>query len=224
MYVSLGSDCVIKKRLEEYCIGPNQISHIFDWVLSDLTAVCFMLKNPDTISEDKFDIITRTNEGFYVIKHKECYFVSLHDAPVTLSEYDAKMLVVDKYKRRLKRMTDLIQKCTIEFITINDRFNPIYDGKKSIDTDDICKFFGVINEINPFNEHQITVITDSPENIEIISSRVKVIDSKEFLDLETMTTDWYRFFLNWEEIFTQIKAPISALKYTRDRGVQVEIP
>ena len=224
MYISLGSDCVIKKRMEEYYYHEKQMSQMFDWVLSDILAVSYILKNPEKISEEYFEIITKTIEGFYVIKHKLCYFISLHDAPISLTEYEAKKSVVAKYKRRLKRLIDLICTRDLNFIVNYDRFNPIYEGKYMIETKDVIEFFKVLNGINPLHCHTLCIITDSPEKLSLNTNRIRVIDSKEFLDVETMTNDWYRFFFDWENIIKKITLPITFPKYNHDQGALGEIP
>ena len=226
MFVSLGSDCVVKKRLEEYCYGTKQVSHMFDWVLSDLNAVCYMLKNIDKIVESQFEIVTKTVEGYYVIRHKLCYFVSLHDAEVTLGEDVAICEVVQKYSRRIDRLIDCIKNDRITFIGIFDSYNPIHEGNRSLQVEDVLNFFRTINDINPLNDHSLCLLTDTPNGINILNDykRVTIVDIKEYLDINKETKDWYRFFLDWNGLFRRIGVPTFSRVGTHDLGVPIEIP
>mgnify|MGYP000135567336 CR=1 FL=1 len=227
MYVSLGSDCVVKKRLEEYCYGSKQVSHMFDWVLSDLNAVCYMLKNVDKISEEYFEIVTKTVEGYYVVRHKLCYFVSLHDAEVASGEDVAIFDVVQKYSRRIKRLIDCIKKQdSITFIGNFDDYNPIHEGNCNLSVEDLMNFFRTINEINPLNNHSLCILTNKPNGIVSLNEfqRVTIINTREYLDINKETKDWYRFFLDWESLFKRIGVPTFSPTNTRGQDVLIGIP
>lgn len=215
MLVSLGSDCVVKKRLEEFLFKEEkQISHLFDWVLSDFNAVCYILERIlendfDFFNTNKLSIITKTIENKYAVKHDDCYFISLHDASCELSENEAKKIVCEKFNRRFKRFFDYIKdpKNEITFIGLYDKYNPIQNGNMKIHDKDILRFFNNLNKINPFNTHKLIIITDNDENLnqsKVFTNKVKIIDSKKFINMKEYVQDWYRFFLDWKNIIKEI--------------------
>jgi len=216
MIISLGSDCVVKKRLEEIIWNNNtQISNIFDWVLSDLNAICHILEsfhyNPSSpfFIPDKLSIITKTIENKYAVKHNDCYFISLHDASCDLSYSDAKLLICDKYNRRLKRFIDLISDVQnqISFVALYDKYNPIQNGVMKIDDTIIFRFFTILSKFNPLNTHKILLLTDDTSNL--INSfkyihRITIINVKQYIILNDFVSDWYRFFLDWNKMFSDL--------------------
>lgn len=211
MYVSLGSDCAVKKRLEEIIYDEKQISHIFDWVLSDFNAVCHILERSidnetDLFNVDKLTVITKTIENKYAVQHNDCYFISLHDAPCELSEEEAKKIVCEKYNRRLKRFIDVLKdpKSDLTFIGLYDKYNPIQNGNMKIHDKDINRFFRAVNKLAPYNTHKLVIITDNETNLtqsKQFTNRIKIIDSKQFINMKDYVTDWYRFFLDWKKMF-----------------------
>lgn len=215
MYVSLGSDCAVKKRLEEIIYDEKQISHIFDWVLSDFNAVCYILErcienDTDLFNVDKLTVITKTIENKYAVQHNDCYFISLHDASCEHSEEEAKKIVRDKYNRRLQRFLDFIRdpKSDLTFIGLYDKYNPIQNGNMKIHDKDITRFFRALNKLAPYNTHKLVIITDNETNLsqsKQFTNRIKIIDSKQFINMKEYVTDWYRFFLDWRAMLDQIK-------------------
>lgn len=214
MYISLGSDCASKKRMDEYIFKENkQITHAFDWVLSDFNAICYLLEqgieDKDMFNTNKLSIITKTYDNKYAIKHNDCYFISLHDASCDLSEEDALKLVCEKYNRRLVRFLEYIKnpEHDIVFVGLYDNYNPIQNGNMKIHDKDVLRFYKILNQIAPFNTHKLVLITSDTKNLQNsikYSKRVQVLDSKNFINMKDYIADWYRFFLDWQEIFDSI--------------------
>jgi len=214
MIISLGSDCVVKKRLEEFVYNDKQVSHIFDWVLSDLNAVCHILEQYMNFNQyfsiDKLSIITKTIENKYAIKHNDCYFISLHDASCDISENEAKALIVDKYNRRLQRFVDAIlnPENEITFIGLYDKYNPIQNGNMKIHDNDVMRFFKIINKLCPMNTHKLILYTDDDNNLKEsikYKNRIQILNSKKYINMKDYVSDWYRFFLNWNDMFFDSK-------------------
>ena len=224
MYISIGSDCVIKKRLEEFYYGTKQVSHMFDWVLSDMNAVSYLLRNSECIKDENFEIITKTVEGYYVVKHKYCYFVSLHDADVRWGEDSAIYEVVQKYSRRINRLKECIKNDIITFIGIYDDYNPIHEGNMKPSVEDVMDFFRTLNDINPLNSHSLVLLTNNTNELKDLndSHRVHIVNTDDYLDTQKETKDWYRFFLDWKGIFKRTGVPTFFPKYTHDQGVLIE--
>lgn len=213
MYISIGSDCAAKKRMEEFVFKDKPISHIFDWVLSDLNAVCYILEqsfeDDDFFNIEKLSILTKTIDNKYAIKHNDCYFISLHDASCDIPEKEAKKIVCEKYTRRLKRFIEHIKNPQNEltFIGLFDNHNPIQNGNMKIHDKDILRFFKVINRLSPLNTHKLVIITDNTTNLqgsEHYKNRISIINSKNYIIMKEYVADWYRFFLNWKQIFEDI--------------------
>lgn len=215
MYISLGSDCASKKRMEEYLFKENkQITHIFDWILSDFNAVCYILEqglyDNDMFNVNKLSIITKTYDNKYAIKHNDCYFISLHDASCDLKEEDALKLVNEKYNRRLARFFEYIKnpENDIVFIGLYDNHNPIQNGNMKIHDKDVQRFYKILNQIAPFNTHKLVLITNETKNLQSstkYNKRIQVIDSKNFINMKEYIADWYRFFIDWQLLFSEIK-------------------
>jgi hypothetical protein len=210
MIISLGSDCVAKKRLEEYYYKDKTQSNLFDWVLSDFFAVCQILEDSilkrDIFTNNKFKILTKTVDDKYAISHKKFNFVSLHDAPITLSESEAIEEVCNKYQRRLDRfINDIVMSEQITFMGVYDKSNPIQQGMMHISDADILRFFRMLHTFNPLNKHKLILIVDSKTEIKINSDRLKIINSDTFINMIEYEKDWYRFYFNWEDIFDVIE-------------------
>jgi hypothetical protein len=228
MIISLGSDCVAKKRLEEFYYNEKTQSNLFDWVLSDLTTVCQVLEDhilkKSIFIPKNFEILTKTIDEKYAVSHKHMNFVSLHDAPITLSEDEAIQTVCNKYTRRLNRfITDVINcESPICFLGVYDNSNPIQTGKMYVDDTTILRFFRMLHTINPLNSHKLILVVDSKTKLLTRSKRVKVINSDEFVNMKSYEKDWYRFYFDWEKIFDLIEEymPKDALECTRDLHVQ----
>lgn len=214
MIISLGSDCVAKKRLEEFYYKEKTQSNLFDWVLSDLETVCQVLEDyilkKDIFTPKNFEILTKTIDEKYAIAHKHMNFISLHDAPVTLSEKEAIQTVCDKYTRRLSRFIDEIinserQLC---FMGVYDESNPIQKGVMKVDDVTILRFFRMLHTINPLNSHKLVLIVDSNTVLSTKSDRVIVIDSDNYINMSSYEKDWYRFYFDWDSIFNAIKESV----------------
>ena len=211
MLVSLGSDCVAKKRLEEFHFKEKTQSNLFDWVLSDFHTVCQILE--DTILKKEifipkyFKILTKTIDDKYAVSHKQFNFISLHDASIELSETDAIQLVCEKYQRRLKRFIDEIVMSTeqIVFVGVYDKSNPIQQGVMHLGDVDILRFFRMLHTLNPLNTHKLIIIVDSNTKINIESPRLVTINSDSHINMIEYEKDWYRFYFNWDNIFSIIE-------------------
>lgn len=206
MYISLGSDCCIKKRMEEFILKEKEISHMFDWVLSDFKAVIKVLKSDTSImNEENFSILTKTIDEKYAIQNKNCYFISLHDAPITVSEEEGIRMVSEKYKRRMERFIEYI-KCPdneITFVGIYDDHNPIQNGNMTITDEDIHEFFEQLHRICPLHNHKLTLVLKDISKLKECmkyKNKVTIIDSEKFINMDIYTRDWYRFFLDWNAI------------------------
>ena len=204
--VSLGSDCVAKRRLEEHIFKEKLQSELFDWVLSDLYTVCqimenYIIKRPIFLPE-KFQILTKTVDDKFAVSHTEFNFVSLHDAPIELGDVKAIHDVSSKYQRRLDRFINeiLMSKEKVIFIGVYDKSNPIQYGNMVVDNTLIERFFRMIHTINPLNNHELFLVLDSASNVTLDSPRLRIIKSEEYINMIDYEKDWYRFYFNWDKI------------------------
>ena len=207
MYISLGSDCCMRKRIDEF-LNPNQASNCFDWVITDLDSITTIIES--TINDcnifnlSNWQIKCETNENKYCIEHKFCNFVSLHDVNSNVNEAEAYLHVQDKYTRRLNRLIETIRNEKITFIGMYDKENELQTGNMMINKAQVVRFWRVINEINPLNDHNLIIIHDNNE-FEMNTGRVKTLYSKKYKTEFTCNKDWYRYYYDWAEIFKSLK-------------------
>ena len=209
LIVSVGSDCATKKRLEEHHYKTSTISHLFDWILSDFDSVSQIFENSiinfDTFSSNNFQVMTKTQDTHYAISHKFLNFISLHDASTELTETNALKLVSEKYKRRLERFISLIKTNEqIYFIGTFDKYNPIQQGKMEITDKSIERFFRMIHTISPLNNHKLIILTNNLSQITISNTRLLIINTDDYISMDSFEIDWYRFFLDWDNMFKRI--------------------
>lgn len=206
MYISIGSDCVTKTRIEEMKYNKEkQESNLFDWVLSDLESVNYILKSGvkgDTFNIKNWEVLTKTIDDKWAVKNKYCYFISLHDASSSLTYNEAFHIVSDKFIRRLQRFYEkIVTEENIHFIGVFDKSNPIHTGKNTITTDTLTEFINIVKQYRASKPFTVTVIVEDTCNIDagVLPNYVKVIDSNAHY-----VKDWYRFFLNWNDIMSNV--------------------
>ena len=205
MYISLGSDCVTKKRIEEIKFdGEKQKSNIFDWVLIDLKAINFILKHGIHVfnTDNWYVVCKRTQDDKYIIRNKLCYFVSLHDADSNLSEEEAILKISEMYVRRFNRLIEILRSDEeIQFVGTYDKLNPIQEGDMVITILDIENFIKNINMYRENNFNILLILSDYSHLIlpNALPLNVKIINSNEYI-----LKDWYRFHFDWNQIMEKI--------------------
>ena len=113
--VSLGPDCGVKHRIEELVHhGAHIQSQLFDWLLSDLTAVAAALGSDDPddfFAAQHWQLVGTTPTHYYEFEHTQTGLHSLHDA--RRSEFEtvdlALAFVSERATRRLHRLRLLLR-------------------------------------------------------------------------------------------------------------------
>ena len=205
MYISIGSDCVTKTRIEELKYdGKKQESNLFDWVLSDLDTVNYILKqgpNSSIFDITNWEILTKTIDDKWAIKNKSCYFISLHDTSSNLTHNEAFHIVSDKYKRRLLRFFDRVTlEEELHFIGVFDKSNPIHTGNNILSSTSIAEFQQIIANLRTTKlPAKSTFVIDDLSQIQYIPDNANIIDSNTHY-----LKDWFRFFLDWKNMLSNI--------------------
>lgn len=209
MILSLGSDCCMRTRLNEFIYKENkQISQAFDWVISDIFSIINALEyyeNDINVFSNKFlKIECKTQENMYCVSNKFINFISLHDANGNLDEEAAKLHIEQKYTRRLQRFIDVIKNNNhIAFIGVFDEENCVQKGQMNLDDNIIKKFVSCINKINPINNFKYIFITNNTSSISN-NANINIIDSNKYIIDNKINNDWYRYYYDWDRIFNDL--------------------
>jgi hypothetical protein len=199
--VSLGNNCAIAYQLKRYNLRNN--AYPFDWLkikdFSDLNKILdndfeeifhkenFKLKNVS----DKFPIENYKDDISYIYENNNIQFC--HDFS---SDFEKSYQnFVDKYKRRVYRLYDLIHSDKeIHFIRDEWKYNEDLSNK-------INEFKNIIYKINPYCKYKLSVIinTDKPIDIGIKNSNI-------IFDINKIG-DWTRSNIDWQYIFDTENMP-----------------
>jgi len=123
VFISLGFACRVRESIDRFD-GFRVETNFFDWLLTNFETVLFIIQNIDHpekfLTKDKFikNEPSSNNLTHYTLNHTQLYFSSLHDVPSDKPYDENCNLFIEKYKRRLKRLKDIILKPkeTIHFI------------------------------------------------------------------------------------------------------------
>ena len=151
--ISIGSTCQVKNSID--LIFKQEETNFFDWLITDFKSVLYVLKhNNDTelITPSKFT----NEEGFIAGRtfdndhHKmgHIYFkmISVHDFPLETPYMDMMNTFIEKYKRRLHRLIELIHsEDNIHMIHCLDH---IYTDTATITSEDIYNYKLYLSNIN----------------------------------------------------------------------------
>lgn len=113
VFISLGTSCKVRESIDRYNGFRNE-TNFFDWVLSNFTTVLFVIQNIDHpemfLTANKFikNSPSSNNPTHYIANHVQLYFSSLHDFPVSIEYNDYMIPFLEKYKRRLLRLKNII--------------------------------------------------------------------------------------------------------------------
>jgi hypothetical protein len=220
VFISLGYNCKVRQSIDRFN-GFRKETHFFDWVVSNFKFVLHTFQHfqePEIFLEkDHFKNIGifffEPNHYYIAYKNKNLIFHSLHDLSINNS-YDHEInIFIEKYKRRLKRLYELIlnTKEKIHFIHMIDAENvtpiTVLTTEENIPTiDEINNFINKIKELNincNFCLHLLIV----PENYKY-TEKINQLKN-ENVEIHYMKSDpnidpFYseRRDLNWEEIYS----------------------
>ena len=58
------------------------------------------------------------------------------------------------------------------------------------------------------NTHKLILYTDDDNNLKEsikYKNRIQILNSKKYINMKDYVSDWYRFFLNWNDMFFDSK-------------------
>ena len=212
VFISLGTSCKVRESIDRYNGFRNE-TNFFDWVLSNFTTVLFVLEhidNPDFfLTCNKFikNPPSSNNPTHYIASHTQVYFSSLHDFPVNV-EYDDYMITfLEKYKRRILRLKNMIinNTETIHFI----HMIPFTSIIPSIEN--IYFFIIYIQNINPNCKFYLHLLI--PPELHSYSETIDKLTICHNVKIHYMvctnpngelTMDGSRIDLNWNDIYNRI--------------------
>ena len=197
----------MKKRIDEFLYKEKSESQLFDWVLTNIDSLNFILSNlndDDLFCKNNF---VNTNDYKYPNHlsyiHTHCHFVSIHDAYDDSSIVEGQNIVAEKYTRRLKRFRYLCNnKDDLVFFMIIDNENPI-NQIKMINLDD--KIIELNKNIKNICNHSFKLYIlhtlEKLENVDVDDNVVFInLIDYQIADMKT-NNDWYRYYFDWKSIF-----------------------
>jgi hypothetical protein len=113
MFISLGFACRVRESIDRFN-GFRVETNFFDWIFSNFSTVLFIIQRinfPEQfLTADKFihKGIGSNNITHYTVDHSQLFLSSLHDFPSNMSYEDYMPEFLDKYKRRLERLNNII--------------------------------------------------------------------------------------------------------------------
>jgi hypothetical protein len=113
MLISLGSACRVRESIDRFNNFRVE-TNFFDWLITNFATVLFIIQNIDHpqnfLTYDKFvqKGVFSNNLTHYTVDHTQLYFSSLHDFPVNMDYHVYMNTFLDKYKRRLQRLKNII--------------------------------------------------------------------------------------------------------------------
>lgn len=212
VFISLGTSCKVRESIDRYNGFRNE-TNFFDWVLSNFTTVLFVIQNIDHpemfLTANKFikNSPSSNNPTHYIANHVQLYFSSLHDFPVSIEYNDYMIPFLEKYKRRLLRLKNIIMNNNdilhfihmIPFASIipsieNIYFFIIYIQKINSN----CKFY--LHLLIPPELHVYAETIDKLNICHNVKTHYMICTNPN----GEVTTDGSRIDLNWNEIYNRI--------------------
>lgn len=208
VYISIGDACNMKYQIKSHRNDMETL--FFDWLLVDMESVIFILnqyKNIDNLlNRDNIIIkgINRANNAYLKICLKrvsKCLFI--HDVKTIHTEDDINEFI-DKYKRRFKRLIELINGPKKIFFC---RFNT-----KPLAHDINKLFINTIKQINPRCNFFLVCINSFTKKYSVkkegnyleIDLEINLKASKSYKRCKTQI-DWTTSHLGWNNIFDTIE-------------------
>jgi len=201
MYISLGSDCCTRKRLDVH-LHLEQPTLFFDWILSDIDSVLYILDEQKEMNIDQFRTDGVTGDGNWIVTHVSYNIISLHDVSSSVEEKLAIQIVFEKLNRRRNRLLEMIKtQEDISFIAIFDRSNIVNPGRITVNDYDVLRLVTKIGEIRGNFRFKLFMLCEKYEQM------IHISNVKHF-NLETYNVgdhkDWWRNHLDWNRIFYEI--------------------
>lgn len=198
MYISLGSSCSTIYHIAKYSTKSETL--FFDWLISnkfsDVIKVFNNYKNIENLINKNSITVTGIVDEEIKIKFdklEECY--SLHDIPNNYNDNDIENFL-EKYKRRLKRIVECIEKNqeTIYFLRIS---------KYLISKTQIHEFYKCVSNINKHCNYYLVNISYGHNS----HNSVRLEDNCFTINLRENTEykDWTLSHLDWKFVFDSIK-------------------
>ena len=114
--ISLGNSCKVRESIDRFN-SVKEETNIFDWVISDFSAVVYIFnafengKEDELFHEDKFinNGICPNNTIHCALVHTDMQFHSIHDVHSNISYDLQKHEFIEKYRRRCRRLRETIQ-------------------------------------------------------------------------------------------------------------------
>jgi hypothetical protein len=204
MLISIGNSCTIRHHIDIYN-NYKLKTNIFDWVLVNIECVCIILKyynnfnllfNIDNISKDgnhenNSKIIVKLLDYLDTYKINKPYFISYHDVKIKYTKKDIYEFI-EKYKRRLERLINIIQTSTeiIYFI----HYGIINDVIKN-------DFIKIINKINNNCNFKLCSLYD--DNDDIIEPNLISINMTKYL-ISEKDNNWKKNYYDWKSVLNFI--------------------
>lgn len=208
MYIALGTDCCVKKRMEEILHHNNHVrSELFDWVLSSPDSIIYILKNYESVdifNKESWFLFNNDQVEHDVYFNKYTHFLSLHDVEHNDSLEVARDKLYIKYSRRLSRFIEIL-KSEEQLVLIsnfdNDNCINVYDVENlKSKCEEIYKLISKIRKL-PFEYFVFTNVKFEKSNL------VNIIDVNLYPSEHVRDEDskgWYRFYYNWELMFKMV--------------------
>jgi hypothetical protein len=112
-FISLGFACRVRESIDRFNSFRSE-TNFFDWLLSNFITVVFIIQNINNperfLTNNKFEKFqpSSNNLTHYTVKHTQLFFESLHDFPVNINYDECMVNFLEKYKRRLERLKNII--------------------------------------------------------------------------------------------------------------------
>jgi len=209
VFISLGFACLVRQSIDIFN-GFRVETNFFDWLMTNFTTVLFIIKNldnPDSfLTHDRFTDkgMTDNNPTHRFVDHKELYMISLHDFPAEMDYWSYVQTFIEKYKRRMSRLKEMI-------LTCQEKINFIHyiPYAKDIPTlEQVYLFLMAIQGMNPYCNFCLHLLIppelySSHESINKlqISNNVRI----HYMQSDNQIINLQRTDLNWKEIYQHIQ-------------------
>lgn len=199
--ISLGPACMVKYNIDKH-LAEYQTTNFFDWVLCDFISVLQVLNNQKKFLLQDIHKISCWNDGknnlTSRIKFTQYnYLHSIHDLPEHPSDRDYTEFI-SKYNRRFERL--------LKIINDSKRYYFIHYGY--ISSDLCCKFFEIINKINPNNDiYLVSTYVDYKQNfMHKIDKKMKTVHYNFTNDpVISHSVCWKLDGLDWAGLFRYLE-------------------
>lgn len=207
--ISLGVACLVRQSIDifnEFRVETN----FFDWLMTNFTTALFIFQNLDNpnsfLTHDKFTDkgMTDNNPTHRFVQHNDLYMISLHDFPAEMDYWSYVEAFIEKYKRRMNRLKQII-------LTCQEKINFIHYVQfvKDIPTlEQVYLFLIAIQEMNPYCNFCLYILIppelySSHEEINKlqISNNIRI----KYMQSNNQPINLQRTDLNWKEIYQHIQ-------------------